>query len=152
VPYIKTGVVVVSIAVPLEFSLATVTLYCPVVVGLVILPVGIIKPYSVELVKLADVRPETSTEPPVVPPLLVTVAVEVLAVTPGGKVMLAGVRGKTLSAVGFISGVPAVIAKPLGKVTNTLATLVGVVFSLKVTSRSLLALALVASRPRRTLD
>jgi hypothetical protein len=60
--------------------------------------------------------------------------------------MLAGVLGKVLPMV----GVPVVTVKPVGKTTSILATLVGVVFNLIVTNRSLLVVADIPKRPKRT--
>jgi len=135
-----TGVVVRSIVEPLELSLSTVMLYCPAVLGLVIVPVGMSKPYSVVLFKLAEVRPETT--------IVLEAAVAAAVSVPGGAVILAGVFGKPLV---LTVGVPVAIVKPEGKVTVILATLVGVVFSLNVTNRSLLVLALMLRRPSRAL-
>ena len=61
---------------------------------------------------------------------------------------LAGVAGKP-EVVG--DGVPAVKVKPDGNVTAILATLVGVVLSLNVTSILLLVAALIPNRPKATL-
>lgn len=82
--------------------------------------------------------------PPSPAPELVTTDVKV----PGGAVILAGVFGKPV-VTGV--GVPAVRVKPAGKKTDILATLIGVVLSLKVTSTSLFVEALMPSRPKRTL-
>src|SRR5450631_1864774 len=100
------------------------------------------KPYKVVLVRLAEVSPDTMMVPPNPAPAPVTADVS----APGGAVMLAGVAGKPVVAT---AGVPVVSVKPAGKVTLTLLTLVGVVFSLKVTRRSLFVLALIPSRPNR---
>ncbi len=100
------------------------------------------KPYRVLEVRLAEVKPDTRMLPPRPAPALVTVAV---AGSPGGAVILAGVLGKVVPSV----GVPAVSVKPLGRLTLILETLVGVVFNLKVTSRSLPLEALMPNRPGR---
>lgn len=142
VPKIYTGVVVESIVVPPLLSLSTMALYWPAVAGFWILPVGMIKPYRVVASRLAEVSPDTTIVPPSPAPELVTTDVR----APGGAVILAGVDGKPVVAT---VGVPAVRVKPVGKVIFILLTLVGVVFSLKVTSRSLAVLALMPSRPKR---
>ena len=129
-----------SITASLEFKLSTVMLYCPSVAGLVIVPVGIMKPYKVELFRLPELSPETVTVR--APELAEAVSV------PGAAVMLAGVDGKP---VVLTLGVPLVTLKPLGSVTLILETDVGVVLSLKVTSMSFPALALMPNLPRRTL-
>jgi CBS-domain-containing membrane protein len=103
--------------------------------------VGIVNPYKVELVRLADVSPDTIMS--LVP------AVDTAVSDPGGAVMLAGVFGNPVVPT---AGVPVVTVKPTGKDTLILATLVGVVFNLNVTSRSFPADALIPRRPNRTLD
>ena len=100
------------------------------------------KPYKVVLFRLAEVNPDTMMVPPSPAPAPVTAEVS----APGGAVILAGVSGKPVVAT---TGVPVVNVKPVGKVTFILATVVGVVFNLKVTIRSLAVLPLILSRPRR---
>ena len=138
-----TGTVVLSMAAPPESSLSTATLYWPELDGLVIEPAGMLKPYSVVLVRLADVRPVTK----IVCEALVTVEANV----PGKAVMLAGVSGR-FDVVGV--GLPSAKVKLDGKVSLTLDTVVGVVLNLTVTNKSLPSPeppepALTTSRPSR---
>ena len=126
--------------VPPEFWLSTLMLYWPAVPGLVMVPVGMMKPYREVLLRLAEVRPETT--------IVRGPAVDAAVRVPGGTVMLPGVFGKPVVDT---EGVPVAIVKPAGKVILILDTEVGVVFSLKVTNMSLPVVALIPRRPRLTL-
>lgn len=97
------------------------------------------KPYSVDPDKLADVKPDTT--------IVLEPAVEAAVSVPGGAEILPGVLGKP---VVLTDGVPVATVKPDGNVTCIFETLVGVVFSLKVTSMSLPEEALIPSLPSLT--
>ena len=83
---IYTASVVVSMGEPPEVSLSTVVLYWPAEAGFWTVPLATVKPYSVVLFKLAEVRPETTIVPPAPAPAPVAAAVPG---KPGGAEMLA---------------------------------------------------------------